>query len=126
VNIRVRLLIPGIPICGIPADSKELHCATAASGGGIGEADGARLAFCEAGELESEKHLDVVGSVRAVDPGPVAWPVGTVRVGFVDLNADIGAEDFAHEICVCVKYNHTRGQGGEGSDGSDERKLHGW
>jgi len=103
VNIRVGLLIPGIPICGIPARSKEFHCATADSGGSIREADSARLAvFFGARELESEKHPAAVGSVPAVDPGLVDWPVGTVRVGFVDLNADFGAEDFAHEICVCV------------------------
>lgn len=42
--IRERLLIPGIPERGVPTRSKELNCATAASGAGIGEADSARLA----------------------------------------------------------------------------------
>jgi len=68
MNICIRLLIPGIVRSGIPPRSKELHSATASRGGrGIGEFDGALSGA--GGDSESEKGLDVLGSINAGDLG---------------------------------------------------------
>jgi len=71
VNIRGR---PG-KLSGAPNRREQLHCATASSGGGVREADGARSGA--GGENETEKGLNCVSTVIG-DLGDDSWGEGRV------------------------------------------------
>jgi len=90
MNICIRLRSPGIPVSRGGAGSKELHSATAGSGGGIGEADGALSGA--GGDSECEKSLDIVLAVTAGDLGGGGWEGGLWEV-FLDHDSDIRADD---------------------------------
>jgi len=124
MNIGGWLGIPGIPVARIPNGSEQLHPATAGGGEAVGEADGAHLAG-EGGEREPEKGLDVVLAVFAGDLHCVGGREGCVWIVFLDHEADCRAEDLGsaeNQVWQCQTGDH----GGEGGDGSDESKLHGW
>ena len=87
MNIRIRLRIPGILLSGIIAQSKELHSLTAFSVGSTREAN---LALSSAGgDNESEKGLEVLGSVFAADLGGGGFAEGGVWEFFLDHDGNL-------------------------------------
>jgi len=63
--------MPGIPAFGAPDRTEQLQCATASSGDGVGEADGARSSA--GGDNEAEKGLDGMTPIPTGDLGDVRW-----------------------------------------------------
>jgi len=89
MSIQGRFGIPGIPIRALE-HTKQLQCATASSGDGVGEADGAHSTA--GGYNEAEQGLDGVSPIRTGDLGDVCWE-GSVWEVLFDHHGEFGADD---------------------------------
>jgi len=76
MNIEERPGIPGTPVNGARGRTEQLYRATACSGDGVGEADGARASA--GGENEAEKGLDGVSPICTGGLGDVGQGDGSV------------------------------------------------
>jgi len=75
---------------GAPERTEQLQCATASSGDGVGEADGAHSSA--GGDNEAEQSLDSVSPIPTGDLSDVCWE-GSVWEVLFDNDGDFGADN---------------------------------
>jgi len=90
ISIQGRTRTHTIPDNGAPEGTEQLHRATATSGDGVGEADGAHPSA--GGENEAEKGLDCVSPTPTGDLDDVGWGEGSVWGVFFDHDGEFRAD----------------------------------